>query len=285
MAVLGKRKIDELTEEGMFRGGSLVQGTKSFPSGLSATGTFNPDGSLNDGRLVTREYVSQGKSKNGCIEKGVVIYDKEIEHGEFGEDGLKHGTIISDVDFVEHGKFKDNNLLFGTEIIQNVVSVGISTVDTFEGVSVEHENDAVTYVSIGTSQKGVLENGLSYMSEDDFCVLYDDNQVIRYQDNQLQKGITDEDGVLVAGTCIINDTIVQMGEYEEDELVSGVEFNSGNKTITASKRDHPNISFKMQYQGDELVLVFPHNVKKRIVTLEDPAERKRDENCEEINLD
>jgi len=315
MATLGKRKVDSVTEEGVFYNDRLMQGTKTYPSGLSASGFFNHDGSLKRGRFVTKEYVSYGTCENGFIKNGVTVYgDDDVKHGRFNHEEFKEGTIIKGLNDLDHGVFKNNKLYHGTlikdstikhghfdndhlssgTIIEDgIVKVGSHKDNDFKGVYVNHDTNGVKEVNVGKFTDHVLTYGLNYTTENRFFIKTRDNDIKRYP-NTLEMGTFDDKRTLIRGTTVFDDGLMQVGQYENNHLVEGIEINQNTNEMVACIKDSPkDLFFNIKYENNSWVINLEKQ-KKRIIISDNAVVVECDEfakanvkveNTEELEVD
>lgn len=270
MAKLGKRKLADVTEEGLFHNNALQQGSKVYSNELSAHGYFNDDGVLIDGRLITPRYITDGEySDEGYLKRGAVVYNtgEVVAHGEFNGKHLEYGTIIRNSSILEHGCFdKNEKLSFGTLIGDDRTYVGNFKNGAFTGVIISHDAEKIKNVST----------------------------VIGGADGILEMGTVDKANNLIDGVKV-QDNSVFIGEYtgtKDDELglTDGVKFSPLANQVTVFKTNQATISFTMEYKHDKLLIKIPRNLSQNVVVFEDDvrADTEHDivdnRNDEEIDL-
>lgn len=113
--ISGKGKMttaDNVTYEGSFKHGRLIEGTKTMANGSYAKGTFDDEGKLNgkgEQYLITKGIITSGTFKHGQLVEGTWINEKDgtSKGGTFKNGKLVTGYITGS-DFFYNGIFDPN---------------------------------------------------------------------------------------------------------------------------------------------------------------------------------
>jgi hypothetical protein len=263
MSGLKKRKNEGVSESGMFSNNRLLTGRKKLKSGENMTGAFSlQTGNLVDGKLVTSEYICQGKFNgyDGTLENGVCLYNSNsVYRGKYQCGKLTSGLLCQD-NHVLVGEYQNTDLVSGVAVTTDedlrpdLIKIGLfrndkSKIRLTQGTYVDPEENMVFNGSWDKSDQ--FQKGLASDNDVIFYGTFSDEEYDKgtriFRNSQEIHTGTFVDTDLTSGVVVTPDKNVFIGNYSDNYLESGIKVNENivtfRKSTTQNSGEQDNRQF------------------------------------------